>query len=114
MLLELALLVICVSLRCFKKKNSKESKTTVLSHFFLFKSGGPSNVHKTQLNNLTFCLSGETEREREMEEVRKEEEEKRLKLEHELRLRRGELYEYRFGTKTRLDSFRGLAIDDVT
>ena len=53
-------------------------------------------------------------REREMEEVRKGEEEKRLKLEHELRLRRAELYEYRFGTKTRLDSFRGLPIDDVS
>ena len=123
------------------KKPSKENKTTVLSQFFLFRSGGPSNVHKTQLNNLTFCLSesrgqrkfahrktksekrkkkekksrrAETEREREMEEVRKGEEEKRLKLEHELRLRRAELYEYRFGTKTRLDSFRSLPIDDVT
>ena len=42
------------------------------------------------------------------------EEEKRLKLEHELCVRRDELKNYKFGEKTRLDSFRGLPIDDVT
>ena len=61
---------------------------------------------------------------REKEERRKAEEKKlrereieaaqRLRLEHELRLRRAELYEYRFGTKIRPDSFHGLPIDDVT
>ena len=56
-------------------------------------------------------------REREIaeEEARKRaEEEKRLQLEHELCLRRAELFEYNFGDKARLDSFRGLPIDDVT
>ena len=49
------------------------------------------------------------------EEARKREEEvKRLQLENELCLRRAELFDYKFGNKTRLDSFRGLAIDDVT
>ena len=48
------------------------------------------------------------EREREQAEV------KRLQLENELCLRRAELFNYKFGNKTRLDSFRGLAIDDVT
>ena len=57
------------------------------------------------------------QREREIaeEEARKRaEEEKRLQLEHELCLRRAELFDYKFGDKTRLDSFRGLPIDDVT
>ena len=49
------------------------------------------------------------------EEARKRAEEvKRLQLENELCLRRAELFNYKFGNKTRLDSFRGLAIDDVT
>ena len=49
------------------------------------------------------------------EEARKREDEvKRLQLEKELCLRRSELFDYKFGNKTRLDSFRGLAIDDVT
>ena len=50
------------------------------------------------------------QREREIEQ----EEVKRLQLENELCLRRAELFNYKFGNKTRLDSFRGLAIDDVT
>ena len=55
------------------------------------------------------------EREIAQEEARKREEEvKRLQLENELCLRRAELFDYKFGNKTRLDSFRGLAIDDVT
>ena len=37
-----------------------------------------------------------------------------MKLEHELRLRRAELFNYKIGDKTRLESFRGLPIDDVT
>ena len=37
-----------------------------------------------------------------------------MKLEHELCVRRDELKNYKFGEKTRLDSFRGLPIDDVT
>ena len=45
---------------------------------------------------------------------RRREEEERLRLENELRLRRAELFDYKFGNKTRLDSFRGLPIDDVT
>ena len=49
------------------------------------------------------------------EEAKKREKEvKRLQLENELCLRRAELFNYKFGNKTRLDSFRGLAIDDVT
>ena len=48
------------------------------------------------------------EREIEQEEIR------RLQLENELCLRRAELFNYKFGNKTRLDSFTGLAIDDVT
>ena len=43
-----------------------------------------------------------------------QEEIKRRQLEKELCLRRAELFDYKFGNKTRLDSFRGLAIDDVT
>lgn len=57
------------------------------------------------------------QREREIaeEEARKrKEKEEELKLENELRLRRAELFDYEFGNKTRLDSFRGLAIHDVT
>ena len=55
------------------------------------------------------------ERELAREEARKREEEvKRLQLENELCLRRAELFNYKFGNKTRLDSFLGLAIDDVT
>ena len=55
------------------------------------------------------------QREVEQEEARKrEEEEKRLRLEDELRLRRDELFDYKFGNKIKLDSFKGLAIDDVT
>ena len=55
------------------------------------------------------------QREVEQEEARKrEEEEKRLRLENELCLRRAELFDYKFGNKIKLDSFKGLAIDDVT
>ena len=43
-----------------------------------------------------------------------EEEERRLRLENELCLRRAELFDYKFGNKIKLDSFKGLAIDDVT
>ena len=43
-----------------------------------------------------------------------EEEERRLRLENELCLRRAELFDYKFGNKNKLDSFEGLAIDDVT
>ena len=55
------------------------------------------------------------QREIAQEEARKrKEEEKRLRLENELCLRRAELFDYKFGNKTRLDNFRGLPIDDVT
>ena len=57
------------------------------------------------------------QREREIaeEEARKaEEERKRLLLEAELCRRRGELLEYKFGNKTRLDNFIGLEIEDLT
>ena len=55
------------------------------------------------------------QREIEQEEARKrEEEERRLRLENELCLRRAELFDYKFGNKIKLDSFKGLAIDDVT
>ena len=55
------------------------------------------------------------QRQIEQEEARKrEEEERRLRLESELCLRRDELFEYKFGDKIKLDSFKGLAIDDVT
>ena len=50
----------------------------------------------------------------EEEERRREEEEKRLELEAELCRRRGQLFNYKFGDKTRLDNFLGLQIDDVT
>ena len=54
-------------------------------------------------------------REEEQEEARREEDkEKILRLESELCLRRAELFDYKFGNKMKLDSFRGLAIDDVT
>ena len=43
-----------------------------------------------------------------------EERRKRLLLENEVHRRRDELFKYEFGSKTTLDSFRGLAIDDVT
>ena len=43
-----------------------------------------------------------------------EEEERRLRLENELCLRRAELFDYKLGNKIKLDSFKGLAIDDVT
>ncbi|KAJ7392865.1 hypothetical protein OS493_010526 [Desmophyllum pertusum] len=43
-----------------------------------------------------------------------EEEQKRLQLEDELLRRRGELFDYKFGDKTRLDNFLGLQIEDVT
>ena len=57
----------------------------------------------------------ERQREIEEEEARKrEEEERRLRLENELCLRRAELFDYKFGNKIKLDSFKGLAIDDVT
>ena len=57
----------------------------------------------------------ERQREIEQEEARKrEEEERRLCLENELCLRRAELFDYKFGNKIKLDSFKGLAIDDVT
>jgi len=51
------------------------------------------------------------------EQLQREEEEKeqkRLQLEAELCRRRGELFEYKFGNKTRLDNFLGLEIEDVT
>ena len=54
-------------------------------------------------------------REEEQEEARREEDKgKILRLESELCLRRAELFDYKFGNKIKLDSFRGLAIDDVT
>ena len=49
---------------------------------------------------------------RQREEEAKEQ--KRLQLEAELCRRRGELFDYTFGNKTRLDNFRGLQIEDVT
>ncbi|KAJ7326032.1 hypothetical protein OS493_028755 [Desmophyllum pertusum] len=55
------------------------------------------------------------QREDELEEAkRREEEQKRLQLEDELYRRRGELFDYKFGDKTRLDNFLGLQIEDVT
>ena len=55
------------------------------------------------------------QREIEQEEARrKEEEENILRLESKLCLRRAELFDYKFDNKSTLDSFRGLAIDDVT
>ena len=55
------------------------------------------------------------QREIKQEEARKrEEEERRLRLENELCLRRAALFDYKFGNKIKLDSFKGLAIDDVT
>ena len=48
------------------------------------------------------------------EERRRKEEEKRMRLEKELCLRRHELFNYKFGNKTGLDSFGGLELDDVT
>ena len=55
------------------------------------------------------------QREIEQEEARrKEEEENILRLERKRCLRRAELFDYEFGNKSKLDSFRGLAIDDVT
>ena len=67
------------------------------------------------------------EQEREEEEARRREqyreqrqreeeakEQKRLQLEAELCRRRGELFNYKFGNKTRLDNFLGLHIEDVT
>ena len=55
------------------------------------------------------------QREIEQEEARrKEEDENILRLENKLCLRRAELFDYKFGNKIKLDSFRGLAIDDVT
>ena len=55
------------------------------------------------------------QREIQQEEARKmEAEERRLRLEIELCLRRAELFDYKFGNKIKLDSFKGLAIDDVT
>ena len=57
----------------------------------------------------------ERQREIEQEEARKrEEEERRLCLENELCLRRAELFDYKFGNKIKLDSFKGLETDDVT
>ncbi|XP_068732112.1 inner centromere protein A-like [Montipora capricornis] len=53
------------------------------------------------------------EQAQEEEKIRKEAA-RLLELENELCLRRAELYNYTFGSKTHLDSFRGLAIDDVT
>ena len=54
-------------------------------------------------------------REEEQEEARREEDKENiLRLESELCLRRAELFDYKFGNKIKLDSFRGLAIDDVT
>ena len=55
------------------------------------------------------------QREIKQEEARKrEEEERRLRLENELCLRRAALFDYKFGNKIKLHSFKGLAIDDVT
>ena len=48
------------------------------------------------------------------EERRRKEEEKRMRLEKELCLRRHELFNYKFGNKTGLDSFGGLELHDVT
>ena len=45
---------------------------------------------------------------------RKEEKQKSLQLEAELCRRRDELFNYKFGNKTRLDNFLGLQIEDVT
>ena len=61
----------------------------------------------------------EYERQRNLEKAREEErrrkeEEKRMRLEKELCLRRHELFNYKFGNKTGLDSFGGLELDDVT
>ena len=49
----------------------------------------------------------------EEEERKRQEEQKRLQLEAELCRRRDELYNYKFGNKTRLDNFLGLEIEDV-
>ena len=50
-----------------------------------------------------------------LEKARIEQERRRrLLLENEVHRRRDELFKYKFGSKTTLDSFRGLAIDDVT
>ena len=50
----------------------------------------------------------------EEEERKKAEEQKLLELEAELCRRRDQLFNYKFGDKTRLDNFLGLQIDDVT
>ena len=50
----------------------------------------------------------------ERQRKRRGEKEKRLELEAELCRHRGQLYNYKFGDKTRLDNFQGLQIDDVT
>ena len=57
------------------------------------------------------------QRQKEIEEKearRRAEEQKLLELEAELCRRRDQLFNYKFGDKTRLDNFMGLNIDDVT
>lgn len=60
-------------------------------------------------------LKEQRQKEIEEEEARRQaEEQKRLELEAELCRRRDQLFNYKFGDKTRLDNFMGLNIDDVT
>ena len=60
-------------------------------------------------------LKEQRQKEIEEEEARRQaEEQKLLELEAELCRRRDQLFNYKFGDKTRLDNFMGLSIDDVT
>ena len=60
-------------------------------------------------------LKEQRQKEIEEEEARRRaEEQKLLELEAELCRRRDQLFNYKFGDKTRLDNFMGLNIDDVT
>ncbi|KAJ7392867.1 hypothetical protein OS493_010528 [Desmophyllum pertusum] len=60
-------------------------------------------------------LSEQYKKQRKWKEAKqREEEQKLLELEKEVRRRRGELFDYKFGDKTRLDNFHGLQIEDVT
>ena len=60
-------------------------------------------------------LKEQRQKEIEEEEARRQaEEQKLLELEAELCRRRDQLFNYKFGDKTRLDNFMGLNIDDVT
>ena len=83
------------------------------TYFVLFFQNSYSSEQERQEEEAKRREQNKQQLQRE-EARRKEKEQKRLQLEAELCRRRDELFNYKFGNKTRLDNFLGLQIEDVT